>query len=263
MSRLLTLLIIVALLICPPVRAANPSHVLMMIGEDEYKTWETLPEFGKAELEPRGIKVTVIQQDPKNHSNFPGLVDGLANADLLIVSVRRRLPPKEQIDAVRNFLAAGKPLVGIRTACHAFAPFANARSKPASGENANQGWPEFDPQVLGGHYTNHYPPGPKVVITIAHGADSSPILKDVDVAHLIGNGSLYKINGLDPSCVPLLLGAIPSQPVEPLAWTHIYGPRNARIFYTALGHPDDFKEPAFRKLLLNGIFWAIDFATRK
>jgi type 1 glutamine amidotransferase len=42
-----------------------------------------------------------------------------------------------------------------------------------------------------------------------------------------------------------------------VAWTHEYGQKNARVFYTSLGHPDDFKEPAFRKLLLNGIVWAL------
>jgi type 1 glutamine amidotransferase len=29
------------------------------------------------------------------------------------------------------------------------------------------------------------------------------------------------------------------------------------VFYTSLGHPDDFAEPAFRRLLLNGILWAL------
>jgi len=31
-----------------------------------------------------------------------------------------------------------------------------------------------------------------------------------------------------------------------------------RVFYTSLGSPDDFKQPFFRRLLLNGILWALD-----
>lgn len=255
---LLGFILCCASLFTTPAVAASPAHIVLMIGEDEYKTSETLPKFAKTELEPRGMQVTVIQQDPKDKNNFPGLVDALSKADLLVVSVRRRIPPKDQMDAVRAYLEGGKPLVGIRTACHAFAPLATAKGKPVKDVTAGSGWPEFDPQVLGGHYTNHYPPGPKVSVSLASGADGSSLLKDVDLTHLVGNGSLYKINGLDPSCTPLLMGTIPEKPAEPLAWTHLYGPRKARVFYTALGHPDDFKEPAFCRLLLNGILWAME-----
>jgi type 1 glutamine amidotransferase len=259
--RLLCLLALIlswASLFSTPALGASPARVVLMIGEDEYKTLETLPEFAKTELEPRGMQVTVMQQDSNDKNNFPGLVEALSKADLLVLSVRRRIPPKEQMDAVRAYLDAGKPLVGIRTACHAFAPLANAKGKPVKDVTAGPGWPEFDPQVLGGHYTNHYPPGPKVFVSLAGGANGSPILKDVDPTHLVGNGSLYKINGLDPSCTPLLMGAIPEKPAEPIAWTHLYGPRKGRVFYTTLGHPDDFKEPAFCRLLLNGILWATE-----
>src|SRR5690242_13348707 len=57
--------------------AAEPktnSHIVFMIGEDEYKTWETLPEFAKTDLEPRGFRVTVVHADPQDKNNFPGLV---------------------------------------------------------------------------------------------------------------------------------------------------------------------------------------------
>lgn len=234
-----------------------------MIGEEEYKTSETLPEFAKTELEPRGMRVTVIQADEKEKNHFPGIVEALAKAELLVVSVRRRLPPKDQLDAVRAYLAAGKPLVGIRTACHAFAPPLAGKGKPAPESGGGESWPEFDPQVLGGHYTNHWPAGAKVAVTLAPDAAGSPILDGVDLKELVGNGSLYKVSPLDPNCKPLLIGTIPDKPPEPLAWTHLYGPKNARVFYTSLGHPDDFKEPAFRRLLLNGITWALDVPTPK
>src|SRR5947207_15517003 len=79
----------------------NP-HIVFMIGEDEYKTWETLPEFAKTDLEPKGFRVTVIQADAKDKNNFPGLVEALRDADLLFISLRRRAPFKEQLDAVKT-----------------------------------------------------------------------------------------------------------------------------------------------------------------
>ena len=67
-------------------------HIVFLIGEDEYHTWDTLPDFAKRELEPRGYTITTIQQDPADKNNFPGLVEALRSADLLFVSVRRRTP---------------------------------------------------------------------------------------------------------------------------------------------------------------------------
>ena len=67
-----------------------------------------------------GFEVTIVHSDPADKNNFPGMVEAVKNADLVLVSVRRRMPPKEQLDALRAHIAAGKPLVGIRTACHAW-----------------------------------------------------------------------------------------------------------------------------------------------
>ena len=236
-----------------PMRSPDHPHVVFMIGEDEYHTWETLPEFAKKELEPRGYRVTIVNEDSADKNNFPGLVEALQTADLLVLSTRRRTPPPEQLAAVRAYLAAGKPLVGIRTACHAFALRPN--DPPLAADRAS--WQEFDPEVLGGHYTNHHAAGPKTTIATAPGAANHPIVNGVRVGALVGIGSLYKVSPLAAGTTPLLLGTIPGESPEPIAWTHEYGPKHARIFYTSLGHPDDFKEPEFRRWLVNAVRWAL------
>jgi type 1 glutamine amidotransferase len=250
------LIVLVGILVSvsiPAGRTAQSPHVVLMIGEDEYHTWETLPEFAERDLTPRGYRVTVINQDAADKNNFPGLVDALRTADLLVLSVRRRTPPTEQLDAVRAHLAAGKPLVGIRTACHAFA--LRPADPPAAAEHST--WQDFDPQVLGGHYTNHHAEGPPTTVTIAPGGKTHAVLKGISVAGLVGAGSLYKVSPLEKGTTPLLMGAIPGQPAEPVAWTHLYGTKHARVFYTSLGHPDDFKNAEFRRLLGNAIAWAL------
>src|SRR5262245_47515248 len=95
--------------------------ILIVIGEDEYKTHLTLPAFARQHLEPHGFQVRFVNSDPADKNNFPGLAQAVTRADLVLISIRRRTPPREQIDAIRAHLAAGKPLVGIRTASHAFA----------------------------------------------------------------------------------------------------------------------------------------------
>ena len=54
----------------------------------------------------------------------------------------------------------------------------------------------------------------------------------------------------------LLIGTIPDKEPEPVAWTNQY--KQARIFYTSLGHPDDFKNAPFRRMLINAVFWAMN-----
>lgn len=248
--KLLRSLILALVCLAPAAQAAN---LVFMIGEDEYLTWETLPEFAMKDVEPLGNHVTVIHADAADKNHFPGLVEALKDADLLLVSVRRRTPLKEQLDAVRAYLAAGKPLIGIRTASHAFA----LRPKDTLIDDKHANWQEFDPEVLGGNYSNHHRGEDKTILTIAPGAESHSILKGIALSELIGNGTLYKNTPLAKTATPLLIGAIPNQPPEPVAWTHRYGTKQAKVFYTSLGHVDDFKEPAFRRLMLNAIAWTL------
>ena len=232
-------------------------NIVMIIGDDEYKTEVTLPQFAKTDLEPLGFKVTIIHSDEKDKNQFPGLVEAVKKADLVLVSVRRRLPPKEQLDALRQHVAAGKPLVGIRTACHAWSLRHDAQTKEllAAGHDA---WPQFDAEVIGGNYTGHHGNGPQTTIAVADGAADHPILRGVELGALVGNGSLYRVQPLKTSTTPLVIGSIPDQEPEPVAWTNLAGAKQSRVFNTSLGHADDFANPQFRKLLTNGIFWTLE-----
>jgi type 1 glutamine amidotransferase len=252
MNRLLFPLAILVLVLTAGAAPPAAPRVVFMIGEDEYVTWETLPEFAKTELEPRRFGVTVIHADKAEKNSFPGLVDALRDADALLVSVRRRTPPKEQLDAVRAFIESGRGLVGIRTASHAFA----VRKPEDTPAPPLATWNSFDPEVLGGNYKGHTRGDAKTAVSVAPGAAKSTLLDGVDVAHLEGNGTLYRVSPLHESCTQLLVGAIPGQAPEPVAWSRVHGAKQARTFYTSLGHRDDFKEPAFRRLLLNAISWA-------
>ena len=81
-------------------QAAEPPHIVIMIGEDEYQTWETLPEFAVKELKAVPYRVTIIHADAADKNQFPGFVEAMHDADLLFISVRRRTPSVEVIDAV-------------------------------------------------------------------------------------------------------------------------------------------------------------------
>ncbi len=237
-------------LVSPPVRAAAP-EVVILIGEDEYHTWETLPEFAEHDLRPLGWEVRLIQQDAADKHRFPGLVDALREADLLVVSVRRRALPADQLAAVRSHLDAGRPLVGLRTASHAFSPRAEDAALGAA-------WTGFDGEILGGNYNGHHGTGPQVTLRSEASQTTHPVLIGVDPASFRSVGSLYRVRPLRPGTTVLLHGSVPDKPEEPVAWTHLAGRSKARVFYTSLGHPEDFRAPDFRRLLRNGMQWAMN-----
>lgn len=238
--------------------AEDRRRVLFIIGEDEYKTETTLPIFASQDLEPAGFECNFVKADPKEPNRFPKLAEAIPPADLLFVSVRRRLLEPAQLAAIRAHLSAGKPLVGIRTANHAFA---GKGPDVASGKaNDSNQWRTFDADVFGGSYTNHYKVGPTSALSLAGPVGDHPILTGINPAEWVGQGSLYKVRPLAKTTAPLLLGSIPDQEPEPVAWTNEcrVGDKPARIFYTSLGHPKDFDAPQFRRLLKQGISWALD-----
>ncbi|HEV3145127.1 MAG TPA: isochorismatase family protein [Gemmataceae bacterium] len=237
--------------VCPSIHSseivgeAKKPHVVFLIGEDEYKTEVSLPEFAKRELEPRGIRCTFVLANETEKNKFVGL-EALKDADLLVLSVRRRVPPAEQLQMIRDYLESGRPLVGIRTASHAFCLV----DKP-------EGWPGFDHEVLGGDYKMHYGKGLATVCTAVEESAKHPILKDVP-AKFESKSHLYKNKTLAKTATPLLRGNIgpDGKENEFVAWTNTY--KGGRIFYTSLGSPDDFADASFRRLLRNGIDWALE-----
>lgn len=230
---------------------ARPPRVVLVIAEPEYQTGVTLPAFAAQVLHgPLGFEIVEVGEDPVMPGRLAGLAEALRGADLLVLSVRRRALPQGEMRALKEYLAAGGPLVGIRTANHAFA------LRP--GQQAMEGhetWPEFDAQVIGGNYEGHHGVGPKTTVTLAERAADHPILRGV-TAPFTAHGSLYKVSPLRDGTTPLLMGSIEGAGPEPVAWTHTYG--DSRIFYTSLGHKDDFREPAFVTMLRNAVLWAMN-----
>ena len=93
---------------------------------------------------------------------------------------------------------------------------------------------------------------------VRFGYGDREVLSGVDLTGFSTPGSLYRVRPLAGSAAPLVIGSIPGQAEEPVVWVNAYGRKQARVFYTSLGHPDDFAQPAFRRLLLNGVAWALD-----
>ena len=230
-----SLAVFLALTCVLSVHAANPPTVVLVSGEDEYHSAKTLPAFARFLETEYQFKTIYLERKPK-----PDTVDGLdalERADLLIVFARRMTLPEEQLKQFRKYFDSGKPVIGLRTASHAF-----------------QNWLVFDKQVLGGNYQGHYGKDFTPKITRDAAAKEHPILRGVPET-FSSTGSLYRNTPRQTNTTLLLTGTIPDHN-EPVAWTHDY--RGTRVFYTSLGHEKDFEDEAFRTLLVNAIHWSLN-----
>lgn len=224
-------------------------HLVAVIAENEYGTETTLTKFIQSEL-GRSFRTTLVYGDPQQPTPLEGH-EAIRSADVLLLSARRRPLPAAQLDLIRAHVAAGKPMVGIRTASHPF----HLRNKPAPDGLAD--WPTFDADVWGGHYTNHYKNELKTFARVLTTAKDHAAVAGLPTEEFATGGSLYQTRPLADGTTILLSGRAESiAEEEPVAWTFTRKD-GGRSFYTSLGHAADFDAPPFRRLLLQGLCWAV------
>jgi type 1 glutamine amidotransferase len=224
----------------------RPLKIVLLIAAKSYETDRTLPAFVAEWLQPTITAVVVNGAMEAADHRFNHLEE-LDRADVLLVSVWRRAPPADQLARIRNYVQSGRPVVGVCTASHAFTP---VQTEIVQAGRAT--WPEWDAQVIGGHYTGHH--SIRLITHVTAADPTHPILTGV-VLPFASKMELNRVSPLQPGAHAILTGSVDAQPAEPVAWTftNIGG---GRTFFTPLGHPEDFSNPAFARLLANGIRWA-------
>jgi type 1 glutamine amidotransferase len=204
--------------------------VCLVSGSLEYHSDESLAAFQPYLEKHHAVRCT--RAFIRTEEDLPGL-ENLDTCDCMLVFTRRLRISGEQLDRVKRYCQSGRPIVGVRTASHAF-----------------QNWLAFDKEVLGGDYQGHYGNERKPEIRVVARSKSHPILEGFEP--YVSHGSLYKNPKLAPDVTTLLTGTIPDH-TEPVAWVRTH--RGGRVFYTSLGHPDDFRQPGFLRLLADALFW--------
>lgn len=232
--------------------AIKKPHIVFLISRDElnYDADSTIPLFAATLEKEYGFVTTVLlAEGERTAAHFPGLQDVLRKADLMVVFARRLALPPEQMNALQNWFTSGKPLIGIRTANHAFSVAQNERKEGYAD------WWDFVPDILG-CLNNGYGP-------VEPGTDVSIVKRQKDHEILAGlpeqwhsNGNVYLVSGTK-HITPLLTGQV-NDTIQPIAWTRMAG--KSRVFYTSLGHPDDFTTKPFITLLTNAVFWTLELS---
>lgn len=75
----------------------EPKHIVLISGDEEYRSEETLPALGKILAQRHGFKCTVLfaidpdtgEINPNINNNIPGL-EALQSADLMVIFTRFR-----------------------------------------------------------------------------------------------------------------------------------------------------------------------------
>jgi type 1 glutamine amidotransferase len=260
-------------------------HIVLVAGDEEYRSEEALPQLGKILARHHGFKCTVLLPiDPQdgtinpNASNIPGL-EALEAADLLVIFTRFRDLPDEQMKHLVDYIESGRPIIGIRTATHAF------NIKDAGKPYYKYTWTNKDPayeqgfgrQVLGetwiSHHGKHGSQSTRGII--APGQAGHPILRGIKDGDIWGPTDVYGVRlPLPGDSQPLVLGQVlagmksddkpvegkQNDPLMPIAWTKTYtgaAGKPARVFTSTIGAANDLLSAGTRRLLVNACYWTI------
>jgi type 1 glutamine amidotransferase len=231
------------------------THAVIFAGEGEYTSHETMRAVEEDLTRDLGFEVTFCSPDVLDdiphfpQSKLGGGFEALESADLLLVYTRWRQLPNEQMLLLARYIARGGPVIGFRTSTHAF-----RYREQSVWSSWNDG---FGRDILGTPWVRHHGHTSTTRVTTYPGVHH-PILEGVEESFQSPSWLYYP--HLSGGCHLLLHGdpltpEIPATP-SPVAWTrqHFGG---GKVFYTSLGHPDDFKLPSFRRMVTNAARWAV------
>ena len=257
-----------------PAEIIPGSKIVFVTGEKEYRSEESMSMIAELAKRELNADVTVCYAldnkgmiNPNVTNNIVGL-EALSTADLMVLYIGDQTLPEDQLKYILDYVDSGKPIVGFRTSTHAF------KYKKSSEKNyLNEEWPRevFGQKWIADHGQFSDGVDPLTEVNYYTNQKEYPVLRGIkpfmafsSLYHVESNGEPiygdYKALLTGRSLRSNYAESQEYPPDNPVAWIKSYTGKAgtpARVFFTTLGHPDDFKESAMRKLSLNGIVWAL------
>ena len=270
------------------------THIVLISGDEEYRSEEALPQLGKILAVRHGFTCTVLFAinaetgliDPMNQQNIPGL-EALDDADLMIIATRFRDLPDDQMKHIDDYLKSGKPLIGMRTATHAFQLKSSETYAHLSNSAKGGG---FGRTYLGekwiAHHGQHGKQSTRGIMSPM--GDGHAITCGIERKSIWGPTDVYAVRlPMLEACQTIVFGMVldgmspdsdgiagpVNQPMMPIAWIQEReeGERAGegagegggegmpvRTFTTTMGAATDLVSEGTRRMIVNAVFWALD-----
>ena len=225
-------------------------NVVLISGDEEYRSEEALPQLAKILAKHHGFTCTVLFAighdgaiEPDRGDNIPGL-EALRKADLMIIATRFRDLPDDQMKEIVDYVESGRPIIGMRTATHAFN--LKKHQKYARYSHDSKEWDGgFGRQVLGetwiSHHGHHGHESTRGII--APGETDHPIVRGIKDGDIWGPTDVYGVRlPLPGDSKPLVLGQVvenmtptgkpvegkKNDPMMPVAWVKTFTGESGR-----------------------------------
>ena len=263
-----------------PGKPGNGKTVVLVSGDEEYRSEEMTVQLGKILAKHHGFDCTVLfaihpqthEIDPVTVNHLPGL-EALQQADIALFFLRFRDLPDEQMRHIDAYLQSGKPVIGVRTATHAF----NIKSGPYQHYSYNydgekKDWQQgFGRKILGEtwieHHGKHKTEATRGVIVPEQ--KEHPIVRGC--TDVFGPTDVYRVRlPLPKNSLPLMLGAVlegmnatdkpvqneKNQPMMPIVWLKSYSVKKPGMALTStIGSSQDFSSEGVRRLFVNAVYF--------
>ena len=263
-------------------------HIVLVSGDEEYRSEEALPQLAQILSLRHGFDCTVLFAidpsdgtiNPNRRDNIPGL-ETLDSADLLIIFTRFRDLPDDQMKHIADYVESGRPIVGLRTATHAF-ELKSSKTYQRYSWNSREWDGGFGRQVLGetwvAHHGHHGEQSTRGIIVRRE--KDHPILRGIQDGDIWVPTDVYEVRlPLPGDSRPLVLGEVlrgmqpadppvagkQNDPMMPVAWMKSYAGapgKTGRVFTTTMGAAQDLENEGLRRLIVNACFWAVGLEAR-
>ena len=262
-------------------------HVVFLTGDEEYRSEEGLPMLAKILSQRHGFKCTVLFSVDADGTINPNNGASLSNpaaldtADAIVMLIRFRKWNEEALKKFDDAVNRGIPIVGLRTATHAFNGI--PKDSPYAKWNWNNKEGGWGRAVLGetwvSHWGKHRAEATKGVIEAS--AKDNPILRGV--ADVFGTTDVYEaappadatilirgqsLTGMNPTDTPAdykkknhagVEQGI-NEPMMPIAWTREVkndAGKTNKVLCTTMGAATDLTNEGLRRLIVNGVYWGL------
>lgn len=265
-------------------------HVVLLAGDEEYRSEESMPMLAKILSQRLGFKTTVlfsVEDDGRINPNKGDSLshpEALDSADAVVMALRFRHWPEASMEHFEKAYLRGVPFVALRTATHSFNYGKDSKYAKYGYNFGGPDWVKgFGRQVLGETWVNHWGrhkvEGTRGVIEPS--AKDSPLLRGVN--DIFGMTDVYeaepqadaKILVRGQVLTTLQADSAPAdyrktrvdkveQPVNdpamPVVWTREVKNEDGKInraLTTTMGSASDLQNEGLRRLIVNGVFWGL------